>query len=205
MGIGDLTLQHVVLRICAALLIAAVHGFSVAGISCLLGDQGPRHDGRLGIAPWRHLDPIGGLLMVFFTLGWIRPIAVDPRALRFGRMGLLAMVAGASGATLLLAILPPLIRPFVLNLLPDTASATFFIFVATLGQLSVSFTLFNLLPLPLLTGQHLLVAMAPGWRDRLTRIQTYAAVVLALLVASGIAAQLLAPAQSLVMRVTLGD
>jgi Zn-dependent protease len=191
---GDLTLQQVVLRICAVLLIAGVYGFAVAGMSCLLGDQGPRHDERLGIGPWRHLDPIGGLLLVFFTLGWIRPIAIDPGQLRSGRLGLLAIVVGASGATLLLlAILPPLIRPFVLNLLPDTPSATFFIFVTTLGQLCVSFTLFNLLPLPVLTGQHLLVALVPSWRDGLTRIQTYAAVVLALLIASGMAARLFAP------------
>ena len=202
---SDLTLQHVVLRIVAALLIVAVHGFAVAGISCLLGDPGPRHDGRLGLSPWRHADPIGGLLLVFFTLGWIRPIAVDPGQLRSGRVGLVAVVAGASGATLLLAILPRLMRPFVLNLLPDTASATFFIFVETLGQLCVSFTLFNLLPLPVLTGQHLLVALSPGWRDGLTRIRTYAAVVLALLVVSGMAARLLAPAQSLFMRLVLGD
>lgn len=202
---SDLTLQHVVLRIVAALLIVAVHGFAVAGISRLLGDPGPRHDGRLGLSPWRHADPIGGLLLVFFTLGWIRPIAVDPGQLRSGRIGLVAVVAGASGATLLLAILPRLMRPFVLNLLPDTASATFFIFVETLGQLCVSFTLFNLLTLPVLTGQHLLVALAPGWRDGLTRIRTYAAVVLALLIVSGMAARLLAPAQSLFMRLVLGD
>jgi Zn-dependent protease len=190
---GDLTLQHVVLRICAVLLIAGVHGFAVAGMSCLLGDQGPRHDGRLGIGPWRHLDPIGGLLLVFFTLGWIRPIAIDPGQLRSGRLGLLVIVVAASSATLLLlAILPPLIRPFVLNLLPDTASATFFVFVTTLGQLCVSFTLFNLLPLPVLTGEHLLVALAPSSRDRLTRIHTYAAVALALVIASGVATRLLA-------------
>jgi len=193
---GDLTLQHIVLRVCAVLLIAAVHGYAIAGLSCLLGDQGPRHDGRLGIGPWRHADPIGGILMVLFTFGWIRPIAVDPGQLRYGRSRLLAVVIGASGATLLLAVVARLIRPFVLNLLPDTASATFFIFVETLGQLCVSFTLFNLLPLPMLTGQHLLVAALPGWRDGIRRVQPYAAAVLALLIVTGAAARLLAPAQT---------
>ena len=202
---GDLTMQHVVLRIVAVLLIAAVHGFAVAAIACLLGDQGPRHDSRLGIGPWRHADPIGGLLMVFFTLGWIRPIAVDPGRLRTGRLGLLAVVLGASGATLLLAVLPRLIRPYILNMLPDTEAATFFIFVETLGQLCVSFTLFNLLPLPVLTGQHLLVAALPGWRDGITRAQTYVAVPLALLVASGVAARLLAPAQTFFSRIILSE
>jgi Zn-dependent protease len=202
---GDLTLQHIVLRIAAVLLIAAVHGSAVAGMAWLLGDQGPRHDGRLGFGPWRHADPIGGLLMVFFTLGWIRTIAVDPRQLRAGRLGLLMVVAGASGATVLLAVLPRLIRPFVLNMLPDTEAATLFIFVETLGQLCVSFTLFNLLPLPVLTGQHLLVAARPDWRERIVHVQPYAVVPLALLIVSGVAARLLAPAQAALARVVLGD
>ena len=202
---GDLTLQLVVLRVFAVLLIAAVHGFAVSRIACFLGDQGPRHDERLGAGPWRHADPVGGLLMVFFTLGWIRPIAVDPGQLRTGRLGLLIVVLGASCATLLLAVLPRLIRPFVLNLLADTQAATFFIFVETLGQLCISFTLFNLLPLPPLTGQHLLVAILPRFRDRIARSQVYAAVALALLIASGVAADILAPAQSFLTRVILGD
>jgi Zn-dependent protease len=202
---GDLTLQHVVLRIGAVLLIAAVHGFAVAGTACLLGDQGPRHDGRMGFGPWRHVDPIGGLLLVLFTLGWIRPIAVDPGQLRHGRVGLLGVVAAASAATMLLAILPRLVRPLVLNMLPDTTAAAFFIFVETLGQLCVSFTLFNLLPLPLLTGQHLLVAARPAWREPMKRVQPYAGVVLALLIYSGAAARLLALPQSLSLHLILGD
>jgi Zn-dependent protease len=202
---GDLTLQHIVLRIGAVLLIAAVHGFTVAGTSCLLGDQGPRHDDRLSFGPWRHVEPIGGLLMVFFTLGWIRPIAVDPSQLRLGRIGLFVTVLSASIATLLLAVLPRFVRPFVLSMLPDTEAATFFVFVETLGQLCVSFTLFNLMPLPVLTGQHLLVAVLPAWRDRITRIQPYAGVLLAVLIVSGAAANLLAPVQSFFERLILGD
>jgi Zn-dependent protease len=202
---GDLTVQHVVLRICAVLTIASVHGFALAGSACLLGDPGPRHDGRLGLGPWRHADAIGGLLTVFFALGWIRPVAVDPARLRPGRTGPVVVAIAASGATLLLGTLPRVARPFVLNLLPDTASATFFVFVETLGQLCVSFTLFNLLPLPVLTGQHLLVAVVPDWRDRITRLQPYAAVALALWIASGEAQRLLAPAQGCCVRFILGE
>lgn len=202
---GDLTLQHVVLRICAVLLISAVHGFAIAGTACLLGDQGPRHDGRLGIGPWRHVDLGGGGLTVIFTMGWIRPIAVDPGQLRTGRLGLVAVVMSAAGTTLLLAVLARLIQPFGLNLLGDTAAATFFIFVETLGQLCISFTLFNLLPLPMLTGYHLLVAIQPAWRNVLTRYQYYFLLILAPLVATGILVRLFAPAQSLLVRLILDD
>jgi Zn-dependent protease len=195
---GDLTLQHVLLRICAVLLIVAAHGGTVAALACALGDQGPRHDGRLGFSPVRHLDVIGGLLLVLFTFGWIAPVAVDPIRLRSGRAALVGIVAGASCATLAVAGVLRLLRPLMLNLLPDTAAATFFIFVETTGQLCISFTLFNLLPLPPLTGQHLLVAAWPRKRDALRRSQPYFAAMLALLVVTGAVAWLLDPAKSVI-------
>ena len=166
-----------------------------------MADPGPRFDDRLSLNPLRHLDPIGGLLTVLFTVGWIRPIAVDPHRLRPGRAGLLVIVAGAFCATIALAVVLRLARPFVLNMLPDTAAETFFVFVDALGQLCVSFAVFNLLPLPPLSGQHLLVAVLPAARDALRRAQPYFAVLLALLIATGLAARLLAPAQAAITSV----
>ncbi len=202
---GDLTLQQVVLRIGAVLLIASVHGFAVAATACAMGDAGPRYDGRLGLSPLRHVDPIGGLLMVLFTVGWIRPVAVDPDRLRAGRIGLLAVIIVASCATLGLGLLLRVVRPIVLNMPPDTAAATFFVFVEIVGQLCISFTLFNLLPLPPLTGAHVLVAVLPRKRDVLRRAQPWFVVLLALLIATGVVARLLAPAEAVIARVILGE
>jgi Zn-dependent protease len=201
--VGDLTLQHVVLRIFAVLLIAPVHGFAIAAAACAMADPGPRYDDRLRLSPLRHLDLIGGLLTVLFTVGWIRPVAVDPHRLRPGRAGLLVVVAAASCATIALAVLLRMMRPFVLNMLPDTAAETFFVFVETVGQLCVSFTVFSLLPLPPLTGQHLLVAVLPRARDALRRTQPYFAALLALLIATGLVARLLAPAEAALARIIL--
>lgn len=198
---GDLTLQRVMLRIGAVLLIASVHGFAIAATACAMGDPGPRYDDRLSLNPLRHMDPIGALLTVLFGVGWIRPIAVDPDRLRPGRAGLLAVIVSASCATIALALLLRLMRPFVLNMLPDTEAATFFIFVETIGQLCVSFSVFNLLPLPPLSGQHLLVAALPRMRDQVRRAQPYFAVLLALLAATGVAGRLIAPAGAAITRV----
>jgi Zn-dependent protease len=203
--VGDLTLQHVVLRICAALVIVSVHGGAVAAVACALGDPGPRHDGRLTLNPFRHLDLVGGLLFVLFTYGWIAPVAVDPDRLRPGRAALAAVVAGASCATIAVAEMLRFVRPLVLNMLGDTAAATFFIFVETAGQLCVSFTLFNVLPLPPLTGQHLLVAICPGKRDSFRRAQPYFAALFALVIATGLTARLFAPAEAAFRHAILSD
>ena len=201
----DFTLQQLVLRLCALLFIAGVHGAAVAGTSVALGDQGPRHDGRLSFNPFAHLDILGSMSGVLFSVGWIRSIAIDPSELRHGRAGLvLAVIAGAA-ATLLSALALRLLRPIILPLLPDTTSAAVFALIETTGQLSLWFALSNLLPVTCLTGGHLLTALVPQWRDVFRRSRPFAAVMLAILAATGLVTGLLAPAYRVLAGPLLGE
>jgi Zn-dependent protease len=189
----DYSFQQLALRLAAYIVIAAVHGFAVAATAYALGDAGPRHDGRLRIDPLAHLDVIGTASGVLFSIGWIRPIAIDPAALRFGRGSLVLVVAGGAAATLASALILRLLRPFVLPLLSDTLATTGFAFVETISSLSLWFALVNLLPVPPLTGAHLLVAAMPSWRNTMEQRQLYAAAALVILAALGIVARLIAP------------
>src|SRR5258707_888161 len=60
------------MRACAVLLVSTLQGCAMAMAAGALGDAGPRHDGRLGIDPLRHLDPIGGAIALIFSIGWGR-------------------------------------------------------------------------------------------------------------------------------------
>jgi Zn-dependent protease len=201
----DLTLPQLVQRLCALLFIAAVHGAAVAATAVALGDQGPRHDGRLTLNPFVHLDILGSISAVLFAIGWIRPIAIDPAELRSGRAGLILVVIAGAVATLLSALALRLVRPLLLPLLPDTASALAFSLIETTGQLSLWFALVNLLPLPCLTGGHLLTAIVPQWRDAFQRSRPYVAVLLVVLAATGLVTALLAPAYRVLAVPLLGE
>jgi len=190
----DVTLSQLVLRLCALVFIAGVHGAAVAGTAVALGDQGPRHDGRLSLNPFVHLDILGSISGVLFSVGWIRPISVDAAELRSGRVGLVLVVIAGAAATLLSALALRLLRPLLLPLLPDAASAAVFALIETTGQLSLWFALANLLPVPCLTGGHLLTALVPQWRDVFRRSCPYVAVLLVILAATGLVTGLLAPA-----------
>jgi Zn-dependent protease len=201
----DFTPQQLILRFCALLFVAAVHGIAVAATAVALGDAGPRHDGRLWLNPFAHLDILGSISAVLFSVGWIKPISIDPAKLRPGRLGLLLIVVVAAAVTLLGALALRLARPLLLPLLPDTASALAFALIETTIQLSAWFALINLLPLPCLTGGHLLTAIAPQWRDALWRSRTAVAVLLALLAAPGWVTQLLAPVYQMLASAILGE
>ncbi len=154
----DFTLQQLVLRLCALVFIAGVHGASVAGLACALGDQGPRYDRRLRLNPLVHLDLLGTVSGVLFLAGWMKPIAIDPAELRQGRIGLV-----------------------------------------------VDVVLINVLPIPCLTGGHILTAVKPMWRDRFRRSQPYAALLLTLLAALGVVTGALEPAYRALAGSVLGE
>lgn len=203
-GVTDLTLQLIALRLSAFVFIAAVHGFAVAAAAAALGDRGPLHDGRLSLNPLTHLDVVGTAAGVLFSVGWIRPVAIDPRALRPGPAGLALVTATGAAATLAAALALHIARPFVLPLLPDTASATFFALTETAGELSAWFALVNVLPLPPLTGSHLLSAALPEHAKILGRITPYAGVALAVAAGTGIVTRVLAPGWRVLVALMFG-
>ena len=201
----DFTLQQLVLRLCAYVFIVGVHGAAVAGTACALGDPGPRHDGRLRLNPLVHLDLLGTASGVLFSAGWIKPISIDPAELRQGRIGLVLVVLAGTAATLLSVVVLRFARPTILSLLPDTVSQTAFALVETIGQLSLWLVVLNLLPVPGLTGGHLLTALLPEWRRAFLRSQPYAAALLTVLAAMGMITSSLGGAYNVLASLVLGE
>jgi Zn-dependent protease len=171
--LADFTLQQIVLRFCAMVLIVGVHGAVVAATACALGDPGPRYDERLRLSPLAHLDLLGFASGVLFGVGWIKPVAIDPAALRIGRIGLVVIVATAAIAILTFVVVLQLLRPLLLPFLGDTPSTLTFGLIETIGQLGIWFALINLFPAPPLTGSHLLTALIPAAGEFMRRYHIY--------------------------------
>src|SRR5882724_12144584 len=97
------------------MFIATVHGAVAAATAYALGDPGPRHDGRLRVSPLSHLDLLGLAAGIFFSIGWIKPIAIDDKALRIWRIAL--VVVAPALALIAVIVVLRLMRPFLLPLL----------------------------------------------------------------------------------------
>ena len=202
----DFTLQQIVLRLCALLLIVGAHGAALAGITCALGDPGPRYDGRLSLNPLTHLDLLGLASGVLFSVGWIKPIAVDPGKIHPGGRGLIAIIVLVSIVVILaIASLLRLARPLLLPLLGDTSSMLVFAMIETIEQLAVWFALINLLPVPPLTGSLLWEGLIPKAGEFMRRSQIYASLLLTILAATGMITRVLAPCERILARLMLGE
>jgi Zn-dependent protease len=196
----NLTLSQLVMLVCAVLFVSALQGAAMAAAAGMLGDLGPRHDGRLTLNPLPHLDPLGGLVALIFAVGWTRWLPLDPRELRHRRIDPV-LVAVAGLAAILLGVLAlRLVRPFLLPLLPDSAAAAVFELIRTTMEMGVWFAVLGLLPIPPLAGGQLVVALVPSLGERLRRVQPFLGSFLAVLIATGIVTSVLDPLFALVLR-----
>lgn len=189
----DLSLHQVLIRAGACIVITSIHGFVLAALARWLGDRGPQFDGRLTINPISHLDPVGAAGMILFQLGWIRPIAIDPSELRFGRFGLVICVFGSIAITLAAVVLLLGLRIPALKFMPTAFVPTVIAMLNESADMSTWFAAFNVLPLPPLTGMHLVIAVRPGLAATLNKYSLYAAIALAVLLIAGVVQPLLQP------------
>jgi len=63
------------------LLALSFHEMAHAWAANRLGDPTARQQGRLSMNPLVHLDPMGTLAIIFFSIGWAKPVPVDVRHL----------------------------------------------------------------------------------------------------------------------------
>jgi Zn-dependent protease len=195
----DLTLSQLVMRLCAVLFISTLQGLAMAAAAGALGDAGPRQDGRLSIDPLRHVDLLGGLVALVFSVGWAKWLTIDPRALRHGRIDLVLVVIAGVAAILLGVLALRLVRPLLLPLLPDSAAAADFALTETAIELGVSFAVLSLVPVPPLAGGQLVVAIMPKLAEKLPNVQLFLGLILAVLIAVGVVGRVLDPAVALVL------
>lgn len=160
-----MTLNTELIRLFAALvglvLGITIHEFSHALAARLLGDRTAERMGRLSLNPIVHLDPLGSLMMLLtvitgFGIGWGKPTPVSPWNLRPGRRAGMALVASAGPFS---NFVVAFILSLMLRFLP-MPSVTAGVVLFHMLSVNLGLAAFNLLPIPILDGFHILIGIA---------------------------------------------
>lgn len=163
------TLIQLLLSFPAVLLSLTLHECAHGWVAYRLGDPTARDLGRLTLNPIRHLDPIGALSLLFFHIGWAKPVPINPRNFKRPRLGMALTAAAGPITNLLIAF----VSTFILLLIDRGArnvvtSSPLFLFLFYLFQffyllhlMNLALSLFNLLPLPPLDGSRILSLVLP--------------------------------------------
>src|SRR5688572_3299601 len=112
----DLDPRTFIARLITLVIAFTIHEFAHAWTAVELGDDTPRHAGRLTLNPIAHLDFFGSLLLIVGGFGWAKPVPFNPYNLRIGpRLGTALVAAAGPFSNLVLALLAAL--PFRFGLL----------------------------------------------------------------------------------------
>jgi len=193
------SLLHTVLIITIAippiLFAIVVHEVSHGWVAKKLGDNTAYMLGRLTLNPFKHIDPVGTvlvpLLMLFFTkiiFGWAKPVPVDWRNLHNPRRDMVLVAAAGPVSNLVMAIGWGLFIHLV-ALLPDNlliVKEAFVIMCAIGITANVVLMVVNLLPIPPLDGGRVAVGLLPPRFSRLlSQLEPYGLIIIVVLLVSG--------------------
>lgn len=157
-----MNLEPALINVAVFWALVAPHEYAHAWVAVKLGDQTPRQEGRLTLAPLAHADLLGTVILPLLTslggygfLGWGRPVRVDPLALRGGPLGLALVSLAGPVANLVLAVMLSFAAGLATHWLPG------YRVLASAVALSAYLAFFNLLPIPPLDGSKLLAILRP--------------------------------------------
>ena len=138
-----------------------------------LGDPTAAQMKRLSLNPFRHVDPVGTIIVPGALalakgpiMGWAKPVPVVKSRLRNPRFGMMAVAAAGPGSNLVLATVGAILLGLVMSgyqamqepsLVARFVALNLFNFIT----INVFLALFNLLPIPPFDGSHIVEGLLP--------------------------------------------
>lgn len=169
----------------AVAIVLTLHEFSHAFVAYKCGDYTPKMYKRLTLNPLAHFDILGLMLFAFAGFGWAKPVPINPLNFKHYKRGLaFTAVAGVVMNYLTAFLFFPLYLTVVLFVNVPILPLQLFLeyFTLCLFMYSVSFCVFNLIPLPPLDGWRVVQAVNRR-RGRVYRfLERYGGIILIVLI-----------------------
>jgi Zn-dependent protease len=159
--------QKIVAWILPVLFAITVHETAHGWMALRLGDKTAMMLGRLTLNPFKHIDPLGTILipglmymLAGFMFGWAKPVPVTWQNLKQPKRDMVFVAAAGPMSNLVMALLWALAIRIGLAL-GDAGMALVFMGVAGIFINTILMVL-NLLPLPPLDGGRVMTGLLPG-------------------------------------------
>jgi Zn-dependent protease len=164
-----------------ALIALSVHEASHGYAAYKLGDPTARNFGRLTLNPLKHIDPIGFLCMIFFHIGWAKPVPINTRYFKKPRRDMAISAAAGPVSNIALAFIFALLlriqmifmetmvnNEFSTLFNPNSAPSAAFNVMSLLTYvlyvgvvLNIGLAIFNLIPIPPFDGSRVAYIFLP--------------------------------------------
>lgn len=158
-------IQTLMFSACAIIFALSIHEFSHALTSYLMGDSTAKSQGRISLNPFKHLDPMGTVMLLLFGFGWASPVIINPSRFKNPRVGMIVTAAAGPFSNFVCSF----IGFFIYYILviqnmknPDSVIiSNAMMFVQYFTIFNASLGIFNLFPIPPLDGSKILAGFLP--------------------------------------------
>lgn len=169
------------------LIAISFHEFAHGYVSYKMGDPTPKRDGRLTLNPFKHLDLMGTLCLLFFHMGWAKPVRINVACYKNRKKGTILVSLAGPVMNFLLAFLSMIILGLLYKYGNPYAKVNYIgIMLAYYSAvINIGLGLFNLIPLPPLDGSNVLGEVFPKVNQWFYQIRQYSGIILVVLLVSG--------------------
>ncbi len=148
----DKILQYIS-RFLAVMFVLSLHEFAHSFVAVKCGDNTPKAMGRLTLNPFAHFDVLGLVCFIFAGFGWAKPVPINPNNFKNYKTGcFLTSIAGVTANYIFAFLVYPLCS--LVLLVPEFGYFTLILRLTLtfMFLMSLSFCVFNLLPIYPLDG-----------------------------------------------------
>lgn len=136
-----------------------VHEFSHAWVAHMCGDSTSKDQGRITLNPFKHIDPLGFIMLMVAGFGWAKPVQFNEGNLRNPRTDVLKIALAGPLSNAVIAMILSVLFSILVTFVPVyTGPSVRLIYEILHYAIYINWGLFvfNLIPLPPLDGSHLL-------------------------------------------------
>lgn len=153
------TLIDFLSSIVAIIFAVSFHEFSHAWMANKLGDPTGRIYGRLTLNPLKHFDLVGTLSLIFFGIGWGKPVPFNPENLRNPKRDSALIALAGPFSNLLTALLCAIPLKYLSG--SAFSGTPFYGLIGQLFMISILLFALNVLPFPPFDGSKIIGIFVP--------------------------------------------
>ncbi len=177
--------QTIAVWIVPVLLAITLHEAAHAWVAYRCGDTTAKMLGRLSMNPFRHVDPVGTVLVPIlvavlsgfhFVFGWAKPVPINWFQLRSPRRDMALVAVAGPMANLIMALIWAACIKTGELLGPNTSMIALYMVLTGQAGILINLVLayLNLIPIPPLDGSRVIASMLPPkWAISYSRIEPY--------------------------------